>query len=261
LSNSSADGTLRSVRLVDVQRLLGNLIFCCNVVDNGRFFIGGLSDMCRLVNHPWLTISKIARTDARWWIALFCNQHWSGIRLLSTPTSGRLVVETDASKWGGGCYWPGSYMYWKWSPEVLGFAYQTASLKDTKIGAKHINMVYLELRAIVELLAAFGPSHRGFSILVRSDNMPVAESWSSTCSKSSACRPLFCTLTLLCQYYSITLTITHIAGLDNIRADPLSRNNLHNFFSTIQSQSLDTPTRTLRCSWPIHHGLRSPGNV
>jgi hypothetical protein len=245
------DSSKKAVRLYEVQRLLGHLIFATNVVDSGRFFLGGLCTMCKLTKHRFITISNVTRADLRWWLRLLTSTSWNGIRLLKPLTTGQLTVFTDASKWGGGCYWTGHYMQWAWDETTLTHAYGTATRSDPRQGhnRKHINMVYLELRAVVELIAAIGPSHQGFSILVRSDNMPVKDSWSSKCSKSSSCRPLFCTLTLLCQLYSISLTIEHIAGVDNIHADALSRDKLNLFLSNISQHSTSAPSPIHRLPW------------
>ena len=253
--------TRRSVSLKDIQRLQGHLIFATNVVDSGRFFTTSISSMLKTKRTQTIPIPNAVTLDLLWWLDLLRDPFWSGIRLLPSPTTGFITVWTDASKWGAGCYWTTSFMFWEWPAHIRQFAMSTATADDPTAENKHINMVYLELRAAVVLINTIGPANQGCAILIRSDNMPVVDSWQSKCSKSTACRPLFCTLTLLCQRFSITLTIEHIKGTDNIQADHLSRNNLNDFHLSISQCSVPAPSQIAPSLALTLHGQTTPGNV
>ena len=79
-------------------------------------------------------------------------------------------------------------------------------------------------------------------VLFQCDNTAVVTAVQKGTAKDELVMHLLRCLRFFTAYYCTTITIEHIAGVANIVADQLSRNNIHSFFSCYpQASLLPTP--------------------
>ena len=160
----------------------------------------------------FVTPSEEARTDLDWWAS--CGPSLPPRSL--SPFLADITLFSDASDLGWGA-WTSSHEVWgKWSPEELD---------------KHIN--YRELLSVFLSFQTFFRSTYSCSILIRSDSQTVVSHVNK--QGGTAARDL-CNLALslweFCVARDITISATHIAGVENDRADWLSRLDFldHDYF-------------------------------
>ena len=79
--------------------------------------------------------------------------------------------------------------------------------------------------------ATWGPGWAGKHVLLHSDCEPVVLAWRKGDSPASAMTELLRLLWFLCARYDFTLTVEHIAGVDNVCADLLSRSQIPAFLA------------------------------
>ena len=156
-----------------------------------------------------IELSAMAIGDLDWWLG--CELHLPPSPL--APFSHTHTMETDASLEGWGAYsGPSHFTQGRWS------------LEESKL---HIN--YLELKAVLLGLKALFPKSNQTSILVLSDNIPAVRYINHKGGTRS--RDL-CLLALSlwehCNNNNIVIKAVYYRGLDNVRADKLSREFIDN---------------------------------
>ena len=141
-------------------------------------------------------------TEIKWWQS---NLTWRVKQIRSkTP---KLTIFTDASMEGWGATLGETETGGRWSEQEA---------------QQHINV--LELRAVLFALQSFCKEMTNTEILVRSDNT-TAVSYLNRMggTKAKACNDVAHEIWVFCEHREIWLIAAHIPGVENIRADELSR--------------------------------------
>jgi hypothetical protein len=217
----------KRAKLRSIQSLAGVLNFAAAVIRPGRLYCHEIYRATRVSagdRGKWITLSDAFRADVRWWLDV--GMDWPGVAVIPpfeplTPEAAQWY--TDASQWGYGAYFQGEFFYGEWSDEERSLS---------------INL--RELLAVYFALAVFGPRVAHSHIWARCDNEMAV----FVIGKLSAREPLLVhilrKLHAVQARHDVTLSPHHINGVDNVLADPLSRNRLDIFFSLLPVDTRDT---------------------
>jgi hypothetical protein len=250
----------------ELQSLAGKLTFACQVVRSGCFFtrrlIARIGIMTRqlasltyseieLASKPWSEILKAAsrsqrswlvteemRNELRWWIDHLRSRN--GINLLADQEwisdSSVVEVETDACRDGQGGVCREQWFAGAWSPEQMAVAEHGCEKGGFSIA-------FLELHAIVQAAAIWGPQWRGSRVLFRSDSgTSVHDIQSGYGSGDARMSHLLRHLARLGIEHDFEFRALHIPGLTNIHADVLSRFGDCPLFRSQRPQACAQPT-------------------
>lgn len=209
----------------ELQSLIGQLNFACAVVRPGRYFLRGLIAHMRQIdkvckgrqgrNAPF-PISRSARADVFWWHQLM--PRWNGhsiIHELRWERSDKLCLTTDACGTGYGAMFGDAWFAGAWSPDQLAAAHRTS----------HCSMPFLELHALVQAAATWGPLWRGRNIIFLCDAHAVVDAIKGARSRDPGMMDLLRQLCTLGCLHGFDYVCQHIAGVTNTAADMLSRDH------------------------------------
>ncbi len=199
----------------DLLSLIGILSHACKVVKAGRTFTRRLIELAssaKKLEH-FVRLSREARSDIEWWWQFSAD--WNGVGLLRSITEARpsMTLVSDASgSWGCGAYWGSHWFQLPWAGQV----------HQWHITAK-------ELVPIVVAAALWGSEWRGQTVLARCDNAAVVAIINKGKSKDKEAMHLARCLAFIQAEHDLILSASHIRGVENTRADALSRNDLTKF--------------------------------
>lgn len=204
----------------ELQSLAGMLNFACQVVRPGRFYLRRvinhttrLQRFARSASTPY-KVPKEVRDDVMCWKIVLNG--WNGTSLLYDAEwieADKLELFTDACNTGWGAVFGKQWLCGAWSPLVLE--------KATRM--KRLSMPYLELRALVLAVTAWGPQWARRKIIFRSDCMPVVQAVSKGSSRQEHSMKLLRILIQKACIYNFDFKCVHIKGVENTAADLLSR--------------------------------------
>jgi len=199
-----------TVKLRDLQSLIGLLNFTCKVIVPGRTFLRRLIDLTMGLNNPnhHRRLNKAAKQDLLAW-QLFLRNFNGTSMLLSEKwlSSNQIKLYTDAATSAGyAAVYGGQWFNGTWPP-----LWQTY----------HINI--LELYPVVAALELWGPLLKNSCIMFICDNLSVVHVINNMTSKDSIMMQLLRRLVVAAMTYNVNLRAQHIPGERNILADALSR--------------------------------------
>ena len=205
--------------------LVGLLQHATKVIQCGRSFVSRMyaaaAKLKELDYSTWL--NREVRSDLLWWHTFMDS--WNGLSLLRTESWSSPAdhyIQTDASgNWGCGAFFEGNWLQWEWPKEWL----------NATIMAK-------ELVPIAFSCAAWGPKLTRTRVLIQCDNLGLVTAIAKGSSRDKDVMRLLRCMWFLVAYFDIDLHAEHIAGVDNITADQLSRNYMQSFFSSHPQVSL-----------------------
>jgi ribonuclease HI len=205
----------------DLQSVAGKLTFVARACRWGYTFLQSVYDALFTTRQPAprdVTLEPAALEDLRWWSkVLHTASAWDGTRPCTNAAlelvrgefanaEGGAVVFTDASGVGFGAHWGPA--------EMQGFF--TRQQQQSHIA-------WLELTAIVRALQTWAPKLRGRKVLVRCDNTQAVAAVNHGSTRVREGRSLCRQLAELAISAGFELRAEHIAGVENVRADRLSR--------------------------------------
>ena len=192
--------------------LIGKLSFACKVARPGRIFLRrliNLSTSVKQLDH-YIHIDKEAREDIKWWHDFIAT--WNGISIIPDQSGKKVYLFTDASSVGLGGFLGSSWFSSKW-PQ---------SHKDYHINIK-------ELLAVLAAVFSWSKSLKNKHVVLFTDNLDIVQIWTSGSSKNADIMKLIRALFLFCAKQNIILSLRHIYGFVNIKADCLSRLSIQKF--------------------------------
>ena len=217
-----------------LQSLCGLLNFACAVVRPGRFYLRriiahtariqavqreqGVS--ARQGHHAQWPLSAAVQEDVAWWQQFL--PHWNGVSLLyqlEWEQAEQLELFTDACNGGYGCLFRTHWMAGVWSAAELRAAHRK----------KRMSMPFLELRALVIAVATWGSQWAGRKIVFRCDCMPVVLALARGASLRADMMHQLRELAVVAYREGFDFRIEHIAGVANVAADALSRDDMLQF--------------------------------
>lgn len=212
----------------ELQSLIGVLSFAAKVVAPGRTFLRRMIDHLKQLptsseattQHP---LSITFDMDLKWW-RQFLSQ-WNGIGIIPDTNwspAHALSIYTDACVIGYGAVFGPSWFACTWSADE-----EQQAARD-----KRDSMPFKELYALAKAASTWGSHWRGRKILFRCDCQPIVHAWRKGDSKQPQINQLIRTLLFIAATHDFNMNITHIAGVDNVCADLLSRGQVQRFLES-----------------------------
>ena len=204
----------------ELQSLAGMLNFACAVVRPGRFYLR------RIINHTsriaalakrrsdQFPLTAAVRADVAWWAEFI--ERWNGKSLLyelDWVESVTLELFTDACLSGLGAMHGSEWFEARW----------TGAQRASAQRRSRVSMPFLELFALVQAAAVWGPSWSRKKITFRCDCAPVVSCITKCSSKNPGMMHLLRHLSTLACTFGFDFRCIHIAGVTNVAADLLSR--------------------------------------
>ena len=221
--------TINSVRLKQLQSIIGLLNFACQVVTPGRAFLRRLIDRtCNIHSkYHFVRIRHEDKADLKMWLNFLKEFNGACIfQHVGWTTSPDLHLYTDACKTiGFGAILGSRWMAGEFPPEW-----------------KKYNITILELYPIVLALTVWGEQLQNKKLRIHTDNQDLVHVINKKTSKEPGIMPLIRTLVLTTLQSNTLVHAVHIAGARNILADALSRLQLEKF-RRLAPHMDDEPTR------------------
>lgn len=228
---------------IELQSLIGVLGFASKVVPMSRIFLRRMIDQAKSI--PYAAAAKAQYglneaffQDVRWWRE-FIRAHNGKTIARNFAQRATMHMHTDACVTGYGAVTSTQWFAGSWTEEEESAARRL----------KRDSMPWKELHAVTRALATFAPNHAGGRIVVHADCAPVVQAWKKLDSRKTDMAALIRTLIFICATHDIELQIDFIAGVDNVLADHLSRNQIARFMELRTTQDrlpvtpLPIPTR------------------
>lgn len=211
----------RSVRLVELQSLIGTLQFACKVVVPGRTFLQRVINLTRGVPSRFhhVRLNREFFKDLTMWKAFLTK--WNGrsffLESSATPTPVLDLYTDAASSVGFGGFLRGKWFQGRWPPHLL---------LDRVTG---ISIEWQELFPIVVACAIWHPFFTGKRLQFWCDNESVVSIINSGHSKSPRIMDLVRFLVLISMKHNFLVRARHVPGVSNEIADALSRFQMQRF--------------------------------
>ena len=233
----------KKVTLRELQSLIGLLNFACSVIQPGRAFLRRLIDLTigiKLPSHK-IRLNREVKKDLDLWLkflqdfngkSFFLDDDWF--------SSSKLNLYTDASgAHGFGAVFGSHWCYGKWPND---WAYR--------------NIAILEFYPIVLSLYLWGHAMSNKHVLFFTDNNALVHVINKQSCRDKDLMFFVRKLVLACLRYNIVFRAKHIAGVNNILADALSRLQVQ-AFKQMAPQMDSSPTPIPLCLQPQSFNLLS----
>ena len=190
--------------------LIGVLSFATKVVKAGRTFLRRLIDLSTVVSRlgHHISLNKQARADICWWREFLPN--WNGVELFQddVTSSFDLSLFTDASDIGMGGVLGDDWFSAKW---------------PTKFSSSCCSTNFQEIFAIYTAVTIWENKLQNKQILIHCDNETVVTVINSGSCKNDRIMDVVRNLFFVCAKNNISISSQHVPGLENGKADALSR--------------------------------------
>ena len=235
LGKLDAWGNRSHVTKRELLSLIGSLSFAAKVVKPGRTFMRRLIDLSTSVAElsDIIDLSGPALEDIKWWREF--APRWNGAAFFQDPvvTSEHLDFFTDASGFGLGA--------------VFGSKWFSVALPSSVIGTPiHL----LEFVAVAMAVITWADNLVNKQVVISTDNLDIVQVWSSGSCKDKVLMKLVRHLFLFIAKMNINILLVHLPGKDNVFADLLSRLQVGQFLSLVESASPE-PSKIPEEAWEI----------
>lgn len=212
----------RSLRLKEIQSLVGSLNFFSKGVPNARAFNRRFYDATSGIkkSHHHIKITEDLKQDIRMW--LYFLENFNGVRLIHDKewiSNHNINLYTDSSgnsSLGCGAYCNGSWCFWQWPTD-----WEEETFKE---------MSFLELVPILLSISLWGQKlFKNKKIIMHTDNQALVSIINKQTSKSKRVMMLVRKMVLLLLENNIMFKAQHIYGKVNNIADALSRKQFQKF--------------------------------
>jgi hypothetical protein len=231
----------RKTTLKELQSLIGLLNFTCSVVLPGRAFLRRLIDLTKGVSlpHHRIRITEACRRDLQVWLhflrdfngrTFFLDEPWQ----VSPPL--KLYTDAAGSK-GYGALFGRRWFYGEWPANW-----------------KSLNIAFLELFPITISLRVWGCQMSNQCVSLFTDNAALVDIINRQTSKHPMIMILVRDLVLTSLRHNILFRAYHVPGVDNTRADLISRLQIVEFrkaFPDADPEPTHVPETLLPQKWSI----------
>ena len=231
----------RKVTLRELQSLTGLLNFTCSVVLPGRAFLRRLFDLTKGARRPHhrIRLSKACRKDISVWLTFL--EHFNGRTfvldekwLAHVPL--KLYTDAAGSKGYGAIF--GRHCFFGEWPDSW----------------KQLNIAFLELFPIALSLHVWGGQMSNQCVSFFTDNAALVDIINQQTSKHSLIMVLVRDLVLTSLRHNIVFRAFHVPGVDNTRADLISRFQIiefRNAFPAADVEPTPVPETLLPMKWSL----------
>lgn len=206
----------RKVTLRELQSLIGLLNFTCSVVLPGRAFLRRIIDLTKGLQRPHhrIRLTKQTKQDMLVWLhfldnyngrTFFINEKWE-----ANPTL-ELFTDAAGSK-GYGAIFGNHWLCGEWPDDW-----------------KSLNIAFLEFFPIVIALHVWGTHMTDRCVMFTTDNAALVDIINRQTSKHPLIMMLVRDLVLSALKHNILFRARHIPGINNTRADLISRLQVDQF--------------------------------
>ena len=206
----------RTVTLRELQSLIGLLNFACSVVVPGRAFLRRLVDLTKGIKKAYhhIRLNKGARHDIKLWLTFLDNFNGRAFFLSDRwETSATLQLFTDAAgSKGYGAVFGSHWFYGAWPGSW-----------------RSLNISCLELFPITLSVHVWGYLMANQRVVFFTDNAALVDIINKQSSKHKLIMALLRPLILCCLRHNILFKARHVPGLQNSRADFISRFQIDSF--------------------------------
>ncbi len=211
-----------------LQSIIGVLSFAAKVVAPGRTFLRRMIDHMKTIPYhsdssTQYPLSESFNLDLQWW-RRFLSQ-WNGVSVIPDTNwcpSSNLCIYTDACVAGYGAVFGSHWFSCQWTVDEEQQAKRN----------KRDSMPFKELYALSRAAATWGSQWSGRKILFRTDCQPNVDAWRRGDSSQPQISNLIRTLLFIAATHNFNMNIVHIAGVDNVGADLLSRGQVQLFLAS-----------------------------
>ncbi len=218
-SELAAFAKLTTATRKQLQSLIGTLAFAAHIIDPGRSFLQRMINLLRGFERTKRSHCRLGtefQRDVTWW-QRFMDQ-WNGKSFWYdqewTPADHHtLQLSTDASSVGYGAVFGNQWFNGVWSADQLADAKRD----------KRESMPYLELLALTLAACTWGHHWQRRRIVFLCDCKPVVDALAYGRANAPHMQSLIRTLHFLASKHGFAFRCAHIASVDNVRADALSR--------------------------------------
>ncbi len=212
----------KSVRLNEMQSLIGSFNFMCRAVVPGRPFCRRLINATCGMNNPYhhIRISSPIRQDLQMWLQFF--QSFNGISVFHDRywlSNEDVQLYTDSSGAQGNGF--GAVFQDQWAYGIWPLSWHDRGFTS--------DITLLEYFPILVAIHIWGDSLRNKKVLFRSDNQAVVHILNTQTSKAKQVMVLVRALTLECLKLNLVVKAEHIPGAKNKLSDCLSRLQITRF--------------------------------
>jgi hypothetical protein len=217
-----------SCSLRQLQSLCGTLMWASNVVKQGRIFLTRLFAAMSAAEagnrHMRRTLSADVHKDIDWW-----RQHMqlqAGVSAIPDEewqSQSDIALYTDACGSGFGAVLGKHWIHGSWTADEL--------MRYSNAATGALSMSMLELLALGHAITSFGAAHllRGCKVWLRCDNSAAVIAIQQGRCRKQQLASIARSLHHVAALYSFEFRVSHIAGVDNVDADLLSRNCISQF--------------------------------
>ena len=222
-----------------LETTVGRLSFIAQACRWGYSFLQGLYDNLATTSRTAprdIYLSQEARADLEFWhqVLRADTSVWDGVSRYaradidwvrgSFAGPDGAILFTDASGAGFGAVWEAAELQGVWSQQE-----------------KQLHIAWLELKAVLRAVQSWAPKLAGKRVLIRCDNTQAVAAITHGSTRVKEGRNISRQLAELAIRHGFELRAEHIAGVDNVMADRLSRQ-----LSTARSQNLRLKTGIFR---------------
>ncbi|KAM3929144.1 LOW QUALITY PROTEIN: uncharacterized protein RB166_006928 [Leptodactylus fuscus] len=220
---------VRKVTLLQMQSLLGLLVFACRIMPMGRAFCRRLSLATRGVSMPShrIRVTRSMKADLSVWRSFLVSYNGMTCAQALEVGNSELSLYTDAS----GSYGFGAVFGFEWCAEPWPPSWRELGWCS--------NLTLLEIFPIVVSVVLWGESLRDRCVCFWCDNQSVVNAINHLSSSSPPVLSLLRFLVLRCLELNIWFRARHVPGIQNSVADALSRCHLQVFRQLLPGASLE----------------------
>ena len=241
---------------MDLQKLAGILAHCATIICGGRTFSRRVINLCNSIAERYDTtkLSAEFHADLDWWLSFaeLFNGVGKAIRVSDTD----VFVYTDASGSGFGGYLThgGDYFWGVWSPPGMSSPCHLEAGPDFDDVSSSINAK--ELWPVLVACKRWGITWHGKHVKFLTDNTTVCAILRSGRSRSVITMDMLREIFWISFIHSFVISVDFVKGLDNTRADYLSR--LTRLPINVLVNNVLYETLCFSCSWRLA-SLRAEG--
>ena len=213
----------RVVTKRELQQLAGNLSHCSTIIKAGKTFSRRVINLIKYfpTNRKVVKLSNEFYADLSWWSSF--AKMFNGTGLIIKQANIDMIIYTDASGLGFGGFVevPYDYFYGTWSHT---FSFPCAHYeRGPMFDVVNDSIAQKELWPVLVACKRLSTSLSGKNVLVYTDNQSVRSMINTGRSKDIHAMSMLREIFWVCFVFKFSLSSKYIKGLDNIKADFLSR--------------------------------------